>query len=126
MLGWQLCCVVAASQCCQVKPGALTAAPPLPIPSPSRDERLILVLVAARALFVPAFYLAAVWGAGPGAMGILTLLLGTSNGHLTACAMMEGPHLAPPGSEELVGNVMVLFLILGLCIGAAAGFLWLV
>lgn len=102
------------------------AAPSCPrLPAHRRDERLLLALVASRLLFVPAFHLAAVWGGGPPAMGLLTLALGASNGHLTACAMMEGAAAAPPGAAELAGNLMVLSLILGLCIGAAAGFLWL-
>lgn len=76
-------------------------------------------------LFIPAFYLAAVWGGGPAAMGSLTLLLGTSNGYLTACAMVAGAHAAPPAAADLAGNVMVLALIAGLCAGAFLGFLWL-
>ena len=76
-------------------------------------------------LFVPAFHYAAVGGAGPAVIGLLTVLLGTSNGYLTACAMIEGPSAVPPAAAELAGNLMVLFLILGLCIGAASGFLWL-
>lgn len=90
-----------------------------------RDERLILALVASRLLFVPAFHLAAVLGGGPPAMGLLTLALGASNGHLTTVSMMEGAAAAPPGAAELAGNLLVLSLILGLCVGAAAGFLWL-
>ena len=76
-------------------------------------------------LLIPAYHLTAVLGGGPSVMGALTLALGASNGWLTACAMMEGAAAAPPGGAELAGNAMVLCLILGLCLGAAAGFLWL-
>ena len=39
--------------------------------------------------------------------------------------MMRAPEAAPPGAAALAGNLMVLFLVLGLCAGAAASFLWL-
>lgn len=91
----------------------------------SRDERVILAAVLLRALFIPAFHFAAVGGAGPATIGVLAAALGASNGYLTAAAMMEGAAAAPPAAAELAGNLMVLCLILGLCIGAAAGFLWL-
>lgn len=95
-------------------------------PSPAcSNERVIFTAVMCRLAFIPAFHLAAVGGAGPAVLGLLTALLGTTNGWLTACAMMAGAAAAPPAAAELAGNLMVLFLILGLCIGAACGFLWL-
>lgn len=99
--------------------------PPLPPCSRCSNPRGILGATLARALFIPAFHLAATSGAGPAAIGPLTALLGASNGYLTACAMVEAPARVPPAAAEAVGNLMVLFLILGLCIGAACGFLWL-
>lgn len=90
-----------------------------------RNERTILTTVLCRLAFIPAFHLAAVGGAGPAVIGLLTVLLGASNGWCTACAMMAGAAAAPPTAADLAGNLMVLFLILGLCIGAACGFLWL-
>lgn len=89
------------------------------------NERVILAATLARLLFIPAFHFAAVGGAGPAIIGALTLLLGVSNGYLTGCAMIAAPSLVPPAACELAGNMMVLFLILGLCIGAGCGFLWL-
>ena len=105
------------------------ASDPLPLlclPAPAcSNERVIFVSVMCRLAFIPAFHLAAVGGAGPAILGLLTALLGGTNGWLTACAMMAGAAAAPPAAAELTGNLMVLFLILGLCIGAACGFLWL-
>ncbi|KAL4428588.1 hypothetical protein ABPG77_008900 [Micractinium sp. CCAP 211/92] len=89
------------------------------------NERTILAATLLRVLFIPAFHFAAVSGAGPAVIGALTLLLGVSNGYLTGCAMVAAPSLVPPANGELAGNMMVLFLILGLCIGAGCGFLWL-
>ncbi|PSC75565.1 Equilibrative nucleoside transporter 4 [Micractinium conductrix] len=90
-----------------------------------RSPRAILCTVAARVLFIPAFYLAATLGGGPAVIGPLTVLLGLSNGYLTSCSMIEAPLRVPPAAADLAGNTMVLFLILGLCLGAAASFLWL-
>jgi equilibrative nucleoside transporter 1/2/3 len=53
------------------------------------------------------------------------VLLGLSNGYLTSCAMIEAPSHVPPAWGDLAGNLMVCSLILGLCLGAAGGFLWL-
>lgn len=58
-------------------------------------------------------------------MFALAMALGCSNGYSCACAMMRAPAVAPPGAAGLAGNLMVLFLVLGLCAGAAASFLWL-
>ena len=79
----------------------------------------------ARALLVPPFRLAAARQAAPPAAFALTAALGLSNGFTCACAMMRAPEAAPPGAAALAGNLMVLFLVLGLCAGAAASFLWL-
>ena len=68
---------------------------------------------------------AATSSAGPAVIGLLTLLLGMSNGYLTCCAMTTAPERVPPSMAALAGNLMVLSLVLGLCIGAACGFLWL-
>lgn len=113
-----------AAQLVQGSP-AIRRRPTLPPLPACRNERVILGAVLLRALFIPAFHVAAVSGGGPVVLTALTLLLGGSNGWLTACAMIEGAAAAPPAAAELAGNIMVLFLIVGLCIGAACGFLWL-
>ncbi|KAK9803157.1 hypothetical protein WJX72_005612 [[Myrmecia] bisecta] len=56
---------------------------------------------------------------------LLTVLLGASNGYLTALAMMSAPRGYQGADAEIAGNIMVFFLVLGLCTGAACGFLWL-
>ena len=90
-----------------------------------RSARKIGAAAAARTLFIPAFHLAATRGGGPAVVGLLAALLGVSNGHLTSVAMMAAPEAVPPGAASLCGNLMVLSLILGLSLGAACGFLWL-
>ena len=90
-----------------------------------RNEKAILGWAVSRIVFVPLFHFAATRGAGGVVIGILAALLGVSNGVLTAAAMMLGPSLVEPRAAALCGNIMVLSLILGLCLGAACGFLWL-
>ena len=84
----------------------------------------LLTCTLVRVLFVPAFHLAAIDG-GPVAVGCLTVLLGVSNGWLTACCMMAAPEGMRGRAAALAGNLMVFSLVLGLCIGAGLGFLWL-
>jgi equilibrative nucleoside transporter 1/2/3 len=59
------------------------------LPEPS--ERAMLLGSVLRVVFVPAFYFAAGWGAGPLVIGALTVALGVSNGYLTAVTMMACP-----------------------------------
>ena len=56
-----------------------------------QNRNWILNLCLARILFLPAFYVAASQGFGPGVMAVLTLALGVSNGYLTAVSMMIAP-----------------------------------
>jgi len=85
----------------------------------------IATLAASRVVFIPAFHLAAVKGAGGLVIGFLAALLGLSNGYLTASAMILGPKIVESRASALCGNIMVLSLIAGLSLGAACGFLWL-
>ena len=79
----------------------------------------------ARLLFIPAFRLAALAQAGVPAALLLTATLGSTNGYVCACAMIRAPATVPPASAALAGNLMVLSLVVGLCLGAAASFVWL-
>ena len=58
-------------------------------------------------------------------MLLLTAALGSTNGFVCACAMIRAPAMVPAAAAGLAGNLMVLSLVLGLCLGAAASFLWL-
>ena len=42
---------------------------------------------------------AALGGAGPAIIGCLTVALGASSGYCTACAMILGPEMVPPGRK---------------------------
>lgn len=87
--------------------------------------KAIAACSAGRVFFIPLFYIAANSGASVGFIGILTVLLGVSNGFLTSAAFLAAPKLVAPVDADLCGNIMVLALVVGLCIGAACGFLWL-
>lgn len=109
---------------CNVADWAGKSAPmyaPLMVVDPGR----IFVLSVCRFVFIPLFYVTARSGTGAAMIGFLTLALGLTNGWLTTCAMVSGPMRVGPSRAGLVGNVLVLSLIIGLCVGAGCGFLWL-
>lgn len=94
-------------------------------PRACRDEQAILAVAVARLLFVPGFRLASLAQAGVPAALLLTAALGSSNGYVCACAMVRAPTSVPAASAGLAGNLMVLSLVVGLCLGAGASFVWL-
>ena len=55
------------------------------------DHRGILRAALLRLIFIPAFLVAAWLSSGPVIIGLLTLILGLSNGYCTALAMMNAP-----------------------------------
>nr|XP_043623075.1 equilibrative nucleotide transporter 8-like [Erigeron canadensis] len=55
---------------------------------------------------------------------VLTLMLGTSNGYLTSVLMILAPKSVPIEESEAVGIAMETFLVVGLVLGSAFGWLW--
>lgn len=55
---------------------------------------------------------------------ILTLLLGATNGYLTACAMMMAPRGLQKNQAEVAGMLSALFLVFGIVLGSCSGLLW--
>lgn len=90
-----------------------------------QDRTWILNLSLVRLLIVPAFYVAASQGYGPTVLSSLTIVLGLSNGYLSAVAMMVAPQGLLGQQAHMAGNIMAFFLVFGCSLGAAAGFLWL-
>lgn len=90
-----------------------------------KSRRVLVVAVLARAAFIPAFYSTAKYGP-QGWMITLTILLGLSNGYITVCAFMSAPkgYLGP--EQNAIGNILVLFLVIGLFVGVVADWLWLI
>mmetsp|Transcript_34143 Transcript_34143/g.87301 ORF Transcript_34143/g.87301 Transcript_34143/m.87301 type:complete len:444 (-) Transcript_34143:110-1441(-) len=95
-----------------------------PLVLPSVAPRAVLLLSLLRFLFIPAFILSAAYAAPAWVIGLLTLLLGATNGHLTACAMMSAPRNLDRVKAELSGILSALFLVLGITIGAFSGYAW--
>ncbi|GMH15808.1 hypothetical protein Nepgr_017649 [Nepenthes gracilis] len=81
--------------------------------------------VAARFLFIPAFYFTAKY-ADEGWMIMLVSFLGLSNGHLTVCVMTAAPKGYKGPEQNALGNLLVLFLLGGLFTGASLDWLWLI
>mmetsp|Transcript_22543 Transcript_22543/g.62545 ORF Transcript_22543/g.62545 Transcript_22543/m.62545 type:complete len:442 (-) Transcript_22543:354-1679(-) len=84
----------------------------------------LLPLSAARLAFIPSFYFTSAWMAPPVVIGLLTLALGGTNGHLTACAMMSAPRGLPQPKAEQAGMLSALFLVSGIVLGSCTGLLW--
>ncbi|KAI3516289.1 hypothetical protein L1887_15203 [Cichorium endivia] len=57
---------------------------------------------------------------------IVTGLLGLTNGYLTSCLLMLGPKTVPLQHAETAGNVLVLFLVLGLACGSVVSWFWVI
>lgn len=93
----------------------------LPVPA----DKALLACVAARVLFIPLFAMCAAWRASPLIMGTFTFALGVSNGYCSAAAFMRAPQLLPVREKEAGGIIMVVALLVGLTLGACAGWLWL-
>ncbi|KAG2646081.1 hypothetical protein PVAP13_2KG485400 [Panicum virgatum] len=81
--------------------------------------------VISRFLLIPAFYFTAKYG-DQGWMIMLTSLLGLSNGHLTVCVLTEAPKGYKGPEQNALGNLLVLFLLAGIFVGAVSDWLWLI
>ena len=98
-------------------PGLVASVPP----------EWLLGAVVSRALFIPAYLLCTMGPKqlrGEGPVVGLTLALGFTSGLYASVAMINGPGASKKEGESLAA-ALVLYLILGLATGAAAGWLWL-
>ncbi|GBF98604.1 hypothetical protein Rsub_10793 [Raphidocelis subcapitata] len=102
---------------------------PLPPPPPggaaARHARLLRWSLA-RALFLPLCVGATRLGAPVAVLALLCVLLGASNGYLTALIMTTA-HASAPNSAaaDALEQVLVFCLVLGLLLGALLGWCWL-
>lgn len=107
------------------------------------DAALLAAALSRAAVFFPAYVAARAAHAPPWSVGLITLLLGLSNGWLTAALMTLAPRrLADKGGDdddggdgggggggsdaEAVENLLVIALVVGLLLGATASWLWVV
>mgnify|MGYP003315222128 FL=1 len=96
----------------------------------SPGARALLFAAVARFAFVPLIALGTLSGGAGGAPGLRSSAapfavmapFALSNGLVATLAMGEAPQLVAPHKRELAGNVMCLFLTLGLTAGSALSF----
>ncbi|BBN10216.1 hypothetical protein MPTK1_5g01910 [Marchantia polymorpha subsp. ruderalis] len=78
-----------------------------------------------RLAFVPAFYFTAKY-ADAGYMIFLCIMLGLTNGYLTVVVFIRAPRGYNSLEQNAIGNILVVFLLLGLLLGVVSGWLWLI
>ena len=88
------------------------------------DRFFISVFTFCRLSFVPFYYFSMRLQAGEAAFFVLTFLLGLSNGYITSASMTVAPRGLPRKEAELVGMISVMFLLLGLTLGAFSSWVW--
>ncbi|XP_056173477.1 equilibrative nucleotide transporter 3-like [Syzygium oleosum] len=83
----------------------------------------LMLATLARFLFVPAFYFTAKYG-DQGWMIMLVSFLGLTHGYLTVSVMTVAPKGYKGPEQNTLGNLLVLFLLVGTFSGVALGWLW--
>ncbi|KAJ9544636.1 hypothetical protein OSB04_024343 [Centaurea solstitialis] len=85
----------------------------------------LMIATLSRFLFIPAFYFTAKYG-DEGWMIVLISFLGLTTGYLTVCVMTVAPKGCMGPEANALGNLLVLFLMGGMLLGAALDWLWLI
>uniref|UniRef100_A0A0D6R3H4 Major facilitator superfamily (MFS) profile domain-containing protein n=1 Tax=Araucaria cunninghamii TaxID=56994 RepID=A0A0D6R3H4_ARACU len=88
-------------------------------------RRWLTIAALSRLSFIPAFYFTAKYG-DQGWMLMLCILLGLSNGYLTVCIFTTAPKGYKGPEQNALGNLLVLFLLLGIFAGVTGDWLWLI
>lgn len=89
------------------------------------SRRWLTVASLSRLGLIPCFYFTAKYGT-EGWMLLLCIVLGVSNGYLTVCIFTVAPKGYKGPEQNALGNLLVLFVIAGLFVGAAGDWLWLI
>ncbi|GBF92148.1 equilibrative nucleoside transporter [Raphidocelis subcapitata] len=89
------------------------------------SQTVLLICSCSRVVFFPAFFCGAKFGAPAYVIAIITLLLGLSNGYLTALLFARAAAGLTAIEGDLAANFMVVGLVGGLNAGAYLGWLWL-
>ncbi|KMZ68037.1 Equilibrative nucleotide transporter 3 [Zostera marina] len=89
------------------------------------SRKWLMVAIWSRSIFIPAFYIAEHHG-GQTLMIILTSLLGLSNGHFTVRILTEAPKGYKAPEKNALGNMLIVFFLWGMFIGAMLNWLWLI
>lgn len=98
----------------------------VPLPSRGFRHRTLLLWSIARVAFLPLFLIATRLGAPAAVVAVLCVALGVSNGYLTALTMTSAHDTATSiAAADMLENMMVFCLVLGLLIGAILGWAWI-
>ncbi|MCL7035066.1 hypothetical protein MKW94_006220 [Papaver nudicaule] len=97
----------------------------LPISEAILSRKGLVVAALCRFLLVPCFYFTAKYGA-QGWMIFLTSFLGLSNGYLTVCIFAVLPKGYKGPEQNELGNLFALFLLIGITLGVALDWMWLI
>ncbi|RDX81128.1 Equilibrative nucleotide transporter 3 [Mucuna pruriens] len=89
------------------------------------SRKALLIAVLSRFLLIPAFYFTAKYG-DQGWMILLVSFLGLTNGYLTVCVFTRAPEGYKGPEQNALGNLLVLFLLLGIFAGVSLDWLWLI
>ncbi|KAL3624956.1 Epsin-3, clathrin recruitment and traffic between the Golgi and endosome [Castilleja foliolosa] len=85
----------------------------------------LMIACLSRFLLIPCFYFTAKYG-DQGWMIMLVSFLGLTNGYLTVCVL----HVAPKGykapEQNALGNLLVVFILLGIFSGVSLDWLWII
>ncbi|XP_055804917.1 equilibrative nucleotide transporter 3-like isoform X1 [Solanum dulcamara] len=90
-----------------------------------KSRKGLMIATLSRFLLVPCFYFTAKYG-DQGWMIFLVSFLGLTNGHLTVCVMTAAPKGYKGPEQNALGNLLVLFLLCGICSGVALDWLWII
>lgn len=99
----------------------------IPLLKPLRLEsrKGLMIAILSRFLLIPAFYFTARYG-DQGWMILLTSFLGLTNGYLTVCVLTSAPRGYKGPEQNALGNILVLFLLVGIFAGVTLDWLWLI
>ncbi|GFP82766.1 equilibrative nucleotide transporter 3 [Phtheirospermum japonicum] len=88
------------------------------------SRRGLLIASLLRLLFVPSFYFTSKYQVDQGWMIMLVSFLGLTNGYLTVCIFTVAPRGYMAAEQNALGNLLVLFILIGLFSGACLDLLW--
>ncbi|MCD7453304.1 Epsin-3, clathrin recruitment and traffic between the Golgi and endosome [Datura stramonium] len=90
-----------------------------------KSRKGLMIATLSRFLLIPCFYFTAKYG-DQGWMIFLVSFLGLTNGYLTVCVMTAAPKGYKGPEQNALGNLLVLFLLCGICSGVALDWLWII
>ncbi|CDO99653.1 unnamed protein product [Coffea canephora] len=90
-----------------------------------KSRKGLMLATLSRFFLIPCFYFTAKYG-DQGWMIFLTSFLGLTNGYLTVCVLTAAPKGHKGPEQNALGNLLVVFLLGGVCSGVALNWLWLI